>query len=186
MTADTWLTETYFLWLAEDCFESTSERREYEGILRLLHDIPFYWTIWSDENRAGDALSFRQSDFLSTQNDLDRLDQHWLHAWANQTPSVLEVFLGMARRWTFYFEGPVPFYFQHMFRNMQFDHCPGRTLPGYVQEAVRAKCDEWMSRQFKSNGEGSPFPTHHALNVVDMRMIDIWGQMNAYSLEHFQ
>lgn len=184
MTADTWLTETYYLWLAEDCFSTPPERREYEGVLRLLHDIPFYWTIWSDENRAGDALSFRQNDFLGYQQDLDRLDQHWLNAWAQQAPSVLEVLLGCARRWCFYFEAPVAFYFQHMFRNMRFDRFPGRTLNSGGQEIVRNRCDIWMARQFESNGEGSPFPVKQ--DVTDMRLVDIWTQMNAYSAEHFQ
>ena len=79
MTGDAWLLETYFDWLRSECFSEASERREYDGILRILHDIPFFWTIWSDENRAGDAMAYRQDDFLGTQSDLDRLDQHWLH-----------------------------------------------------------------------------------------------------------
>lgn len=186
MTQDTWLVEIYFTWLAEECFQLDSERREYDGVLRTLHDIPFYWTIWSDENRAGDALSFRQNDFLGFQTDLDRLDQHWLKAWAEATPSVLEVMLGMARRWSFYFEAPTSVYFHHMFHNMRFDRFPGRVLTSLGQEKVRQLCDDWMSRQFQANGIGSPFPVTHAFDVVDMRTVDIWGQMNAYSAEHFQ
>lgn len=186
MGEDPWLTETYFEWLRSDCFTSPTERREYEGVLRVLHDIPFYWSIWSDENRAGDAMSFRQSDFLGFQQDLHRVDQHWLNDWANATPSVLEVLLGMARRYSFYYEGPISMYFGHMFHNMGFQRFPGRMLSSETQEQVRAIADDWMARQFQPNGEGSPFPIHHALNVIDMRQIDIWGQMNAYSAEHFQ
>lgn len=183
--------ETYFDWLRQDCFQDISERREYEGVLRTLHDIPFYWTIWSDENRAGDALAFRQSDFLGFQKDLDRLDQHWLNAWAQQAPSVLEVLLGMARRWTFYFEAPVSFYFQHMFKNMRFDRFPGRVLNSGGQEKIRQLCDDWMARQFQPNGIGSPFPLPATVidenqRQVDMTQVDIWAQMNAYSLYHFQ
>lgn len=186
MKADHWIEEIYFDWLRRDAFSEVSERREYEGILRTLHDIPFYWTIWTDENRAGDALSFRQHDFLETQTDLDSVDQHWLHDWGSATPSVLEVLLGMARRWNLYFEGSVPYYFGHMFLAMKFDHFPGRALTPATQEQVRELCDIWMSRQFEPNGDGSPFPIHHALRVVDMRTIGIWEQMNAYSAEHFQ
>ena len=186
MTHNEWLSETYFDWLRHDAFSEVSERREYEGVLRVLHDIPFYYTIWSDENRAGDALSFRQSDFLGFQKDLDALDQRWLHDWATAAPSVLEVLLGMARRWHLYFEGSVPFYFAHMFLNMGFDKFPGKTLRKESQELVRTLCDEWMSRQFQPNGDGSPFPIKQALQVVDFRQVEIWGQMNAYSAEHFQ
>jgi len=186
MSKDVWLEESYFDWLRSDCFSETSERREYEGILRVLHDIPFYWTIWLDENRAGDALSFRQNDFLGFQRDLNKLDQKWLHAWAESTPSVLEVMLGMARRWSFYFEGSVPFYFAKMFLEMGFDRYPGRSLSPAASNEVRDKCDTWLSRQFNPNGDGSPFPIKHALEVVDFTTVDMWGQMNAYSVEHFQ
>lgn len=186
MRSDHWIEETYFDWLRRDAFSEVSERREYEGILRVLHDIPFYWIIWSDENRAGDALSYRLNDFLSTQHDLDSLDQHWLHDWGEATPSMLEVLLGMARRWNLYFEGSVPYYFGHMFHNMKFDRIPGRSLTSGTQKKVHEMCDCWMSRQFEANGDGSPFPIQHALQVVDMRTVDIWGQMNAYSAEHFQ
>lgn len=186
MSKDVWLEESYFDWLRSDAFSEVTERREYEGVLRILHDIPFYWTIWLDENRAGDALSFRQNDFLGFQKDLNKLDQHWLHAWAESTPSVLEVLLGMARRWSFYFEGSIPFYFAHMFLAMGFDRYPGRVLQPVAADEVRLKCDEWMSRQFNPNGDGSPFPVKHALDVVDFTKVDIWSQMNAYSAEHFQ
>jgi len=186
MTKDVWLEETYFDWLRSDAFSERTERREYEGILRVLHDIPFYWIIWLDENRSGDALSFRQNDFLGFQTNLESLDQHWLQEWSEQTPSVLEVMLGMARRWHFYFEGSVPFYFAKMFLNMGFDRYPGRVLSPAAAEEVREKCAIWLSRQFNPNGDGSPFPIQHALDIVDFTKVDMWAQMNAYSAEHFQ
>jgi hypothetical protein len=186
MKSDHWIEETYFDWLRREAFSEVSERREYEGILRVLHNIPFYWTIWSDENRAGDALSYRLNDFLGSQTGLESVDQHWLHDWGEGTPSVLEVLLGIARRWHLYFEGSVPFYFGHLFLRMEFDRFPGRVLRPESVEAVQEKCDVWMSRQFEPNGDGSPFPIQHALQIVDMRTIGIWEQMNAYSAEHFQ
>lgn len=192
MSQDVWLVEAYFDWLRHDAFSNNTERREYEGVLRILHDIPFYWTNVSDSNRAGDALEFRQYQFLAIQHGIDNLDQHWLNAWAQSAPSVFEVLLSIARRWAVYFEGPVQMYFQHLFHNLGLDRYPGRAIPSAAQEAVRVKMDNWMSRQFAPNGDGSPFPVQqhfavqHALNVVDMRSLDIWGCMNAYSAEHFQ
>lgn len=188
MSADHWVIETYFEWLKNDAFSKKTDRTQYEGCLRVLHDIPFYWTIWSDENRAGDALSFRQNDFLEFQDDLGHLDQVWLGQWAMATPSVLEVLLGMSRRWSFYFDQPVSYFFDHMFKNMGLHYFPGKIIPSASQERIRAICDEWMARQFQPNGAGSPFPVNNqrALDIVDMRTVEIWGQMNAYSAEHFQ
>jgi hypothetical protein len=92
----------------------------------------------------------------------------------------------MARRWSFYFEGPVSFYFHHMFKNMELDRYPGRALSGASQERIRIRVDNWLSRQYDHDGHGSPFPIENALDIVDMRQLDIWSQMNAYSAEHFQ
>lgn len=188
MTVNTSLAETYFGWLRADCFSSAVQRRENEGALRVLHDIPFYWTLWSDENRVGDALSFRQFDFMGEIPENHNIDPHWLHDWSESAPSALEVLLAIARRWHLYFEGPIPFYFQHMWRNMEFDRYPGRALSVEDQEAIRIKVDCWMSRQFEPNGKGSPFPINDqvVLDIIDMRTLDIWQQMNAYSAEHFQ
>lgn len=188
MSGDPWLTESYFEWLKSEAFSLATERREYEGVLRDLHDIPFYWTIWSDENRAGDAMSFRQYEFLNFQMGLEGVDQVWLGNWATAAPSVLEVLLGCARRWVFYFEGYIQPYFGHMFRNMGFDRYPGRVLSTDSRDRIRDKVDVWLSRQFEPNGVGSPFPVDNmrAFDIIDMRKVDIWGQMNAYSAEHFQ
>lgn len=185
MSLDENLVEAYFDWLKMDAFESAPERARYDGVCRVLHDIPFYWVIWSDENRVGDALAFRQYEFLDAQVDIDRMDPIQLGHWATATPSVLEVLLGMARRWSLYFEGSVAFYFGHMFRNMTFDNYKW-VVESQQAEEIRILADGWMSRQFEMNGIGSPFPLRGALPLLDMRKMDIWMQMNAYSAEHFQ
>lgn len=181
------LAETYFTWLASEAFDDARDRREYEGVLRQLHDIPFYWTMISDDNRVGDAHTFRQYEFLEQQHGLDRMDQVTLGQWATAAPSALEVLMAIARRWDYYFGGPsVAYYFWHLFHNMGFDRYPGRHLAGVTLDRLREKVDIWMSRRFAPNGEGSPFPIHALFDAVDMTKVDIWGQMNAYSAEHFQ
>ncbi len=181
------LNENYYQWLCADAYQPIAVR-DWEGVTRVLHDVPFYWTMWLDENRAGDALSFRQSDFLSfyDQTELQHMDQFWLGNWATAAPSVFEVLLGMARRWSFFYEQPANYYYALMFRNLGLHYYPGTHLPEKARDEIRQVLDNWMSRQFKPNGKGSPFPVTEALDVFDMRTLDIWGQMNAYSAEHFQ
>lgn len=184
---DTMLKETYFNWLRSDCFTLAGERQSYEGVLRLLHDIPFTYILWADENRAGDAQTYRQYEFLDCNPGLAGIDPITLGNWATAAPSVLEVMLGCARRWAYMFEGRVPFYFNHMFRNMGYDMFPGRSLDAADTHRVRVLTDRWLSRQFMANGMGSPFPVTDGFNQTpDMRLLDIWSQMNAYSAEHFQ
>jgi hypothetical protein len=183
---DSVLTETYFSWLASECFSIDSERREYEGVLRELHDIPFYWTMVSDDNRVGDALEFRQYEFLRFYEGAQDIDQMTLGQWATAAPSVLEVLLAMARRWTFYFEGSTAFYFGHLFRNLEMYHYVGRFLSTGTRNEIRQRVDIWLSRNFNPDGTGSPLPVGQQWDDVDFRRVDIWGQMNAYSAQHFQ
>lgn len=183
---DTVLVETYFDWLESEAFNTKTDRTRYRGVMRALHDIPFYWTVVSDDNRAGDAVTFRQYEFLQFQDGLEDMDQVVLGQWATAAPSVLEVLLGIARRWAFFFEGEVWVFFWHLFANMGFNRFPGQRLTGGTKELIRNKCDIWMSRQFNANGYGSPFHIHQTFDRFDMREVDIWGQMNAYSAEHFQ
>jgi hypothetical protein len=186
MIRNVWIEEIFFDSLRDEAFSLETERREYEGVLRLLHDIPFYWDYWLDENRAADAIAHRQDGFLATQRDLFKLDQEWLNAWANSAASSLEVLLGIARRWNDFFEGPVPFYFGHLFNNLGLTRYPGRYLLPHRAQEVRVIMDDWMSHQFQSNGVGSPFPLRVPGHAADMTQLDIWSQMNAYSAENFQ
>lgn len=190
MIHDEEIPELYFQWLRDEAFAAKSRRSRYEGVLRVLHDIPFYWTEWSDENRAGDALSFRQDEFLARHIDprQDHTHARWLEEWGAAAPSVLEVLLGMARRWAFYFEGPASYYFDHMFHNLGLNTCIGRTLPSETQIAIRDTIDFWLTRQFDAYGNGSPFPIPPKFfdEPLDMVSLDIWGQMNAYSAVYFQ
>lgn len=180
---DGWLTEEYFRLLKRDTFLLPDHQRDFELTLRVLHDIPFYWLIHSDDNRVGDALAYRQSEFLDV-IDRKQLDPVKLGQWAMSTPSVLEVMIGIAHRWCYYFGGPsVPYYFTIMFANMGFASVNNaHTKSG--QELIRQIVDRWLSRTFDENGYGSPFPLNKPHD--DQRYADMWAQMNAYSAEHFQ
>lgn len=185
---DTFISEAYFNWLKSETFVLKTEQRNYEGILRLLHDIPFTWIIHADDNRSGDAVTFRQFEFLDRLVIPKDTNMIALGQWATAAPSVLEVLLGCARRWSFYFdEFEASFFFTIMFKNMGFNQFVGRNLTSFEQDEVRELIDIWITRQFESNGIGSPWPLVVGWREhVDQRHVDIWAQMNAYSAEHFQ
>lgn len=179
-----WLDEKYFTYLQENALGTN---RGYSGLCRELHAIPFFWTMWGDENRAGDALDFRKSDFLAYEPNLAELDQIWLGQWAMAAPSVLEVLVGIARRWSFFFEGSPDYYIlHHLFKNMGYDRFTGVNVGPKAREIIQKDTETWLTRQFEPNGHGSPFPVYHAFDILDMRELDMWSQMNAYSAEHFQ
>ena len=180
------LPEVYYRWLVSDCMDADT-LSQYDGVLRELHDIPFYWVKWSDENRSGDALAFRQYEFMHFAEDLDRLDPVDLGNWAMAAPSVLEVLVGIARRWHCYFdELELHVFFHHLFVNLGLHVYPGVKLAAGTREVIREKIDNWLSYNFPPDGAGTPFPVRDALPTLDLRKTDIFGQMNAYSAEHFQ
>lgn len=185
---DAYISENYFDWLKSETFLTKKDQRDYEGALRLLHDIPFVWYLHSDDNRSGDAVAFRQYEYLDQLQVPPDVNQVALGQWAMSSPSVLEVLLGCARRWHYtYGDWSVPFYFGHMFRGLQLNMFPGRTLEPGTQEAIRDIVDTWLNRQFSPNGLGSPWPlSGDWIHYDDQRTVDMWGQMNAYSREHFQ
>lgn len=187
MKSDLLLLEIYFDALRQEAFSAKVNRGTYEGVLRVLHDIPFSWDIWSDENRAGDAITYRQYGFLGQQTDLSAVDKEWLTYWSLASPSVFEVLMACARRFVEYFGGHTAYYFGHMFRNLNLDRYPGRALDAEHAEVIREKLNAWMSHQIAPDGTGSPFPLANPVtkSSIDMRAVDIWAQMNAYASEHF-
>lgn len=185
MSAAQELDALYLAWIEMELL-SPSDRDNYHGLLSHLHDIPFYWTLWSDENRAGDAHDIRSNEFLSFVHYRikDRIGEIWLGQWATATPSVLEVLLAISRRWSFYFEKPASFFFAVMLNNLNYQQFIGKVLTEPLKDIVRRDMDNWMNHRFPPNGAGTPFPINAVL--ANQSALDIWGQMNSYSLEHFQ
>ena len=177
----------YFDQLLWECFREVEDRRRWVGLIAALHEIPFYWYEWSDSNRAEDALVYRKYEFLMNQPDRDEFDPVWAKEWGSAAPSVLAVFVGIAIRWSLYYEQSVSYFIQSMLSNMGFLVFQSQKLPSSTLDVIRELIDVWMTRRFSSTGIGSPFPINPnvVLNVPDMRELDIWGQMNAYGTVYF-
>lgn len=178
----------YFKWVIGQAFAKEQSQYRYNGALVMLFNIPFYWLITSDANRAGDASVFRHYERAQLERHKHSIDSAWLDAWANANPSVLEVLVGIAERWHQFYEFEPPYFFTHLFRNLGLHVYQGPNLRVSQDEQIAKIVDRWLSRQFKPNGEGSPFPLkdNKFRNHPDMRLLDIWGQMNAYALENFE
>lgn len=177
--------DRYFTWLIEQAFRTKQKRSLHLGACRVLFDIPFYWTMELDADRAGDASVFRRYERHMLDQEKHNISAEWLDQWENAAPSVLEVFVGISERWYQFFEQPTQAYFIHLFYNMGFHIYRGEQLRPAQREAIVWTVDNWLARQIDRNGEGSPFPLKVNKFRVDMRTTDIWGQMNAYSHEHF-
>lgn len=176
----------YFHWLKQQAFATRQRQDLYSGVMETLYDIPFYWDMDLDGDRAADATAYRKYERYVLDQEPHSLSKDWLDRWEQATPSVLEVLVAIAERWSQYYDKPIPFFFNHLFRNMGLQQFRGLKLRHTEEEAIRWAMDNWMNRQIERNGEGSPFPIRWRHDSVDMRELDIWSQMSAYSRDHFQ
>jgi hypothetical protein len=177
----------YFKWVIDQAFATEQRQVMYHATLELLFEIPFTWYMVSDANRAGDASVFRHYERSELDKRKHKISPAWLDQWENDPrPSVLEVLVGICERWYQYYEYPTQFYFNQLFCNLGLQNYSGLVLSPKRQLEVREIIARWLNRNFDANGHGSPFPLNPQRFNPDMRFIDIWGQMNAYALEHFQ
>src|SRR5215471_2129112 len=107
----------YVQWLLDQAFRTKAEQRTYCGVTNLLLDIPFYWSIELDGDRAGDAAAYRvyHRHVMEQANRTRAINTQWLDLWEQATPSVFEVMLGISERWSFFYEKPMSYYFMHLF-----------------------------------------------------------------------
>jgi hypothetical protein len=178
--------ENYYRWVVDQAFEGAPYKRMYDGVLRMMFNTPFYWTIMGDSNRAGDASVFRHYERGQVRGRKHGLNTDWLDMWENSAPSVLEVLVGICERWHQFYEFQTQWYFWQLFHNLGLNVFSSGGTTEWHETKIRQILDRWMSRQFGPNGEGSPFPVPPNKYGIDMRITDIWGQMNVYAREHFE
>lgn len=51
--------QRYFQWICRSVCGRYFRKRDYQLLLRHLHDVPFHYTIGMDGNRAADGVNLR-------------------------------------------------------------------------------------------------------------------------------
>lgn len=157
----------YFLWLCdqiEDCELSDEE----EDLLSALYATPFKVVMEMDEDREADGLALRDE-----YTDRDILPE--------MPCTVLEVLVALARRMAFELSSSTDEieeperYFWEMVWNL------GLNL--HNQEDWEAIIEDWLARDFRPSGAGSPFPLSSPTR--DQRYVDLRYQMSAYLNENY-
>lgn len=160
--------------------------REYTALLSLLFNREYVWSIRMDETRAA-YVKISREGFLEKQNLTPEQRQEWA-ASLDLTPRLLEVLLMLSKQmedsFGFAKEGNIPEWFWLMMNNLGLSKYDDRNLGTREANIINQKLDIWLSRQFKPNGEGSPFPLKGP--CLDQRFVDLWQQANLYVTENFQ
>lgn len=155
--------------------------KEYSCLFAILHNIDFWYDIPRDENREADGADLRNDYNIPEEWYSEELRE----AFDNHWTSVFEVLLALAIRVDDEYIGdpseehPEDF-FMEMIKNLGLDVFIGKR---YKESDVQKIITRWLSREFKRNGEGSPFPLQY--NDRDQRDLEIWDQMNCYISENY-
>ena len=184
----TQLWETYCDWLLKEvgftemrsCGRSPSGARlyprDYDILMRKLHDTDFRWVIGRDENRMNYGLSLRYDFF----------DDVEVSGGAFMRPcSVLEMLIGLAIRLDSEYVGdpgdPHPEeLFWSMICNMRLNEMDNEH---FNETKCNKILDIWLDREFRDDGFGSPFPLKNV--TFDSTNEEIWKQAMAYLTENY-
>lgn len=149
---------------------------KYSTRLSDLHFLEFTWEIERDRNRASDGMHLRKKFAAETDIPIGIFDR--------MPCSVLEMLVALAIRVEREFVGdpnrPNPGrFFLEMLDNLGIVS----VRKGSDSLSNRRIIQRWLLRDFRDDGDGSPFPLREPRR--DQRDIEIWDQMNAYLFENY-
>ena len=147
-------------------------RYTYSKLLKYLYNRTFIWTVNLDKNRAADGLALRARFF-----DDDAL---------KKPCSVLEMMIALADRienhilWDPTKGDRTDLWFWSMIANMQLSKYKDTS---YNEHEVDNCVTRMLMRDYDSQGHGALFTVNEPIH--DMRITDIWYQMNWWVVENY-
>lgn len=159
------------------------QKRGYSNLMRQLHHIEFTWNILMDENRAMDGMKYRKEYLAGFGGNVTDFQVDFMK---KQPCSVLEMLIGLAIRCDCEYIGdpknPRPdLLFWEICCNLGLNAFKNRGFSNEKSEQLTEKVNNWLLKNYRSNGEGSIFPVKNP--AKDHRNIEIWSQMMEYLTE---
>lgn len=168
----------YFNWLCAKVYHvrnSRSPETSYDGLLRILHNTEFAWTISGDDNRAEDGKELRR-EFLIMGDIPDHLE------WRTMTPcSVFEMLIAFAKRAEFYTDFSTREWFWTMIDNLGLKGVTDAEFNVVDPLEVIDTLEHFMWRRYLPNGDGGLFPLTNPSR--DQTQIEIWDQFSDYLVD---
>lgn len=174
-----WREFDYYQWLLEKV--NCRKAENYTKLLRVLHDIPFEWSVPMDKNRALDGMELR-FDYI----DDDKIDSYEYNPYEveNVPCSCLEMMIALAEKFCFDVIGEhyktTAEWFWLMIDNLEISKY---TDEHFDEEDIKEKINKMIKRQYDKKGNGSMFPIHD--NGIDQRKNELWYQLCAWFDENY-
>lgn len=163
------LREDYLHWL-EPQLRDDNDDKSYWGLINLMLDTEFTWSVNMDDNRLVDGLDVRVEFARETHRRLKAMD-------SLGPCSFLEVLIGLSRRLAFAAGGQAPGWAWQLLSNLELHRLSDPLTPPKqrkAQEIMRMA----MERTYSPDGTGGFFPL--AWPDEDQTQVELWYQMNAY------
>lgn len=152
-------------------------RMPYKKLLNHLHSIEFTYTNPMDDNRASDGIDMRYR-FADERN----YDQRIIAEYLDDKPcSVLEMMVALANRCEeeimddFNVGNRTKQWFISMINSLGLKRMTDAMFdPAFVDEVI----ERFLNRDYAPNGQGGLFTVYGYKR--DMRLVEIWYQMNWY------
>lgn len=165
----------YFVWLVSQI--SIPTKRDYFQLFEIMHNTEFHWTISNDDSRISDGEHLRKDYFRFV------LEEPYEEgALGLEFVTFLEVFVALSRRlaWVMSDQGNEPYWAWRLIKNLRLNKQSDPLSPKQV-EYVQEVLYNVIWRQYDRQGNGGFFPLERTTN--DQTKIDIWYQMQEYSME---
>lgn len=169
------LEQQYFKWLCAKVLEKP-DGPDYYDLLAILHRTEFIPLLPGDFNRAEEGLDVR-GEFLQLAHFHHDDNVDWSHIGC----SILEMFIGFAKRAEWQTSSPIRQWFWTIMTNLKLEGLRRITPPDdvkYVEDILY----NLVWRLYEDTGDGGMFPMRQS--EYDQRTVEIWYQFSEYVIEN--
>lgn len=174
------LEERYFYWLYNKVCSILEKNPEenFLGMLEVMYGVPFEWYVPNDDNRAEDGIDLRY-EYLDEESPAT-------DTFLANDCSMLEMFIGMARRISFELGLATDICFWILMDNLNLT---GKQFSDeFFSDAEANVVHDAMttinSRTYDYDGTGGLFPIFDPRE--DQRKVELWYQMSAFLTERYE
>lgn len=170
------LDERYLIWLYQQIgsVKLKNPARTHWALARALFTKEFVWLIPNDDNRLEDGRDLRWEFAADCEITVDP-------EWMGLGCSMLEMLIGLSRRFAFEVDREPRECFWRMIDNLGLAHLTDARMQDHTIEEIHEALDRVIWRTYEPNGRGGLFPLRHPEH--DQRDVEIWYQLSAYILE---
>ena len=179
---DTGISELYYTWLCSSVFPE-DVHLQYNNALKMLYNAEFTYLLPMDENRKADGIALRYYFSYDSKIPYSLVEREF----DQDKCSILEMMVALAMKCedTIMSDSSLGnrtwLWFRVMFDNLGLSNYPDNTWTESSRATVNYILYAFLRREYRYDGSGGLFKLKNP--VVDVRTMQIWDQMAAFTNE---